>query len=405
MTREGATADLPGSPPEPDRVIDVPGLQALLDRLVARGYTVIGPTVRSGAIVNAPIRSVEELPRGWGDEQDAGRYRLRRREDEALFGFAAGAQSAKPVFFPAEEVLWRGRRSGEGFEVAAPEAGDGADLPPYALLGVRSCDLSAIGIHDVVLTGRAHADVAYAARRSAAFVVAVTCSDPSGTCFCASTGTGPRPERGRGASYDLSLTELLGGPPGTGTHRFVVEVASDRGAELLDEIGARAAPADDVAAGDRVAADAAGWMGRHLDTDGLKELLYDAAESPLWDDVATRCLACGNCTAVCPTCFCTTVEDVTDLTGDVAGRDRVWDSCFDADHSWIHGGTVRASTKARYRQWMTHKLASWVDQFGTSGCVGCGRCVTWCPAAIDITAEAAALRLAAEPADPTSGGS
>jgi ferredoxin len=360
----------------------------VIDALLARGYVVIGPTVQSGAIVNAPVTRVDDLPRGWGDEQDAGRYRLHRREDDALFAFASGAQSAKPVFFPAEEVLWRGHRTADGFEV--DDEGDRNDAP-YALLGVRSCDLSAIGIHDVVLTGRVHGDVAYAARRAAAFVVAVTCSDPSGTCFCTSMGTGPRPEQGRGAPYDLSLTELL-----DGDHRFVVEVASERGAELLDALDAPAATADDLTAGDRVAADAAGRMGRHLVTAGLKELLHSSADSPIWDDIATRCLACGNCTAVCPTCFCTNVEDVTDLTGDVAGRTRVWDSCFDADYSWIHGGTVRASTSARYRQWMTHKLSSWVDQFGMSGCVGCGRCVTWCPAAIDITEEAATLRADAE---------
>jgi sulfhydrogenase subunit beta (sulfur reductase) len=402
VTRDGVDSGVLGEQRRADRLIDVPGLQALVDALAARGYDVIGPTVQSGAIVNAAITSVDELPRGWGDDQEAGRYRLRRRDDEALFGFAAGAQSAKPVFFPAEELLWRGRRTDDGFEVGS-DAHDADEHPPYALLGVRSCDLSAVGIHDVVLTGRMHGDVAYAARRAAAFVVAVTCSDPSGTCFCVSMGTGPRPEQGRGAPYDLSLTELID----DGGHRFVVEVASDRGAELLDELGAPEAPQDDVAAGDRVAESAADRMGRRLDTAGLKELLYAGADSPVWDDVATRCLACGNCTAVCPTCFCTSVEDVTDLAGDVAGRTRVWDSCFDADYSWIHGGTVRGSTKARYRQWMTHKLGSWVDQFGTSGCVGCGRCVTWCPAAIDITAEAAALRAEAGQtgqADPTTGG-
>jgi ferredoxin len=371
------------------RLIDVLGLQALIDALLARGFTVIGPTVQAGTIVNAPLRLVSELPVGWGDDQDAGHYRLRRREDEALFGFATGAQSAKPVFFPTEEVLWRGRREDNGFSVE--QVGQPGPDAPYALLGVRSCDLTAIGIHDTILMGRTHEDAGYAARREAAFVVAVTCSDPGGTCFCVSMGTGPHPEVGRGVPFDLGLTELLAAGP----HRFVVEVASDRGAEILDEIGAEPASTADIEAAGQVAVDAAGRMGRTLDTDGIKELLYESAESPIWDDVADRCLSCSNCTAVCPTCFCTTVEDVTDLAGDVAGRDRVWDSCFNADFSYIHGGTVRGSPSSRYRQWMTHKLGSWIDQFGTSGCVGCGRCVTWCPAAIDITAEAAALREAA----------
>jgi sulfhydrogenase subunit beta (sulfur reductase) len=141
-----------------------------------------------------------------------------------------------------------------------------------------------------------------------------------------------------------------------------------------------------------VAADAAARMGRVLETDALRDVLYASAESPRWDDVAARCLACTNCTLVCPTCFCTSVDDVTDLTATSTERHRVWDSCFSEDYSYLHGGSVRTSTASRYRQWMTHKLASWTDQFGTSGCVGCGRCITWCPAAIDITAEAAALR-------------
>lgn len=396
------------------RLIDLTGLQSLLDALVARGYRVVGPTVRGGAVVNAELTSVADLPRGWGDDQAPGSYRLRRRDDEALFGFAAGAQSAKPVFFPADELLWRGRRTadGAGFEVRADgTAGAGEDGPagpddrrPTALLGVRSCDLSAVGIHDTVLAGRGFGDAHYAQRREGAFVIAVACSDPGGTCFCVSMGTGPRPEEGRGAPFDLSLTELL-----APEHRFVVEVGSARGADLLDEIGATAAVAGDLAAADAVTEQATRRMGRRLDTDGIRDLLYASVDSPRWDDVASRCLACTNCTMVCPTCFCTTVEDVTDLSGESADRHRVWDSCFTAEFSYIHGGTVRESTRSRYRQWMTHKLASWHDQFGASGCVGCGRCVTWCPAAIDITEEAAALRgapgsnLPAPPTTPAAG--
>ncbi len=375
------------------RVIDLPGLQGLIDALAARGYTVLGPTVQRGAVVNTPIRAVAELPAGWGDEQDAGQYRLRRREDDALFGFAAGAQSAKPVFFPTDEVLWRGRRSDHSFTVdGSTQPGSTpapAGEPPYAMIGVRSCDLHAIAVHDTVLASRGYVDVNYAARRDDAFVVAVTCSDPGGTCFCASMGTGPSPSSS-GASFDLALTELLADD--VGPHRFVVDVGSERGGEVLDQITAPAAAGADVAAAGAVAEQAAGRMGRTLDTDGLREIVYASVENPRWEDVAARCLACTNCTMVCPTCFCTSVQDVSDLTGDEAERHRVWDSCFNADFSYIHGGSVRDSTRSRYRQWMTHKLASWVDQFGTYGCVGCGRCITWCPAAIDITAEAAALR-------------
>lgn len=141
-----------------------------------------------------------------------------------------------------------------------------------------------------------------------------------------------------------------------------------------------------------IVAKTAQQMGRELNTDNLKNLLYQNYEHPRWEDVANRCLSCGNCTMVCPTCFCTAVEDTTDLTGESAERWRKWDSCFTLDFTHLHGGSVRVSTKSRYRQWMTHKLATWIDQFGGSGCVGCGRCITWCPVGIDITEEVAAMR-------------
>ncbi len=362
-------------------VTGVAGLQALISTLRGQGFTVIGPVVRGDAIVLAEVSGTGDLPRGHGDEQDAAHYRLRERGDEALFGFAATAQSWKSILFPARELLWSGERDGASFTAgAAPDPAPGR----YALLGVRSCDLHAIGIHDRVLLGRSAADPAYADRRRDAFIVAVACSQPGGTCFCVSMGTGPRPEAG----FDLSLTELLD----SAGHRFLMTAGSDRGAALLASLPASPAAPADLAAADEVIAGSAARMGRHLDTDGIRDLLYGAAEHPRWDDVASRCLACTNCTLVCPTCFCTSVEDLTDLTGSSGSRWRVWDSCFTSEFSHLPGGSVRASTRSRYRQWMTHKLAAWIDQFGMSGCVGCGRCITWCPAAIDITEEAAALR-------------
>ena len=368
-------------------IVRVPGLQSLVDLLRERGWAVIGPTVRDGAVVHTEITSVDQLPRGVGDLQDAGSYRLRQRDDEALFGFAAGPQGWKAHLFPSRELLWSGRRVGAEVEVEPAVV----DAPRLALFGVRSCDLHAIAIHDRVLSQRAVTDSAYRARREATFVVAVTCSEPSGTCFCVSMGTGPVPDSG----FDLALTELLD----QGGHRFLVVSGSDRGQAILDELRTRATGDDVMAAGEQdvgaaleVGTQAAQAMGRSLDTKGIRDLLYANTEHPQWDDVASRCLSCTNCTLVCPTCFCTSVDDVSDLTGSTTERWRVWDSCFNTDFSYLHGGSVRTSAKSRYRQWATHKLASWMDQFGTSGCVGCGRCIAWCPAAIDLTAEVAAIR-------------
>ena len=358
-------------------VIDMTGLQGLLDVLRERGYTVIGPTARDGTIVHAPVQSVDELPRGCGDAQQPGRYELTHRDDDLLFGYAAGAQSWKPWLFPARQLMWRAHTEADGFVVDPVEA-----QKPYAFLGVRSCDLHAIGIQDRVLAERTVVDPDYVAKRRSNVIIAVACAEPGGTCFCASMGTGPCPDSG----YDLALTELSE----TG-HRFLVRAGSDVGSDLLATVPVAPASAADEAEAVQQGERAVTKMGRAMDPTGVRDLLYASADSPRWDEIAQRCLACGNCTLVCPTCFCSSVEDVADLDNTTNEHWRVWDSCFGADFTHLHGGSVRTSIPSRYRQWLTHKLASWEDQFGTSGCVGCGRCVTWCPVGIDLTAEVAAF--------------
>jgi ferredoxin len=352
----------------------------LLTALRTDGYRLVGPTVRDGAIVHAEIDGIDDLPAGWTTAQEAGAYRLRPRENRALFGYAVGPHSWKPYFFVPTRRLWRARRRDETFEVVEERS----EAPRLALIGARACDLHAVAIQDRIFGGGQHIDADYAARRQDVFVVAVNCGEAGGTCFCTSMNAGPRVTQG----FDLALTELIDAEG----HRFLGEIGSVAGAALLSGLSHDLARDEDRRAADQVVERTAQSMGRALEVGGIKELLYRNLGHPRWDDVAGRCLGCANCTLVCPTCFCATVEDTTDLTGEHAERIRRWDSCFTLGHSHVHGGSVRASLKARYRQWLTHKLASWIDQFGSSGCVGCGRCITWCPVGIDITQEVAAIR-------------
>ena len=363
-----------------DVLVDVTGLDRLIEVLRSDGRTVIGPTVRDNAIVHDEIDRIDDLPQGWTEEQTPGSYRLQPTNDDRLFGFSSPAESWKKFVFPPKSLLIRGRRCPEGITVEQPDH----DVVPVAFFGIRSCDLAGLRVLDRVFLDPDHPDPSYGSRRADVFVVAVGCSDPGSTCFCVSMNTGPSPTTG----FDLAVTELTS--TDNGTIEYVISSGSDRGEAALGAIGGSSVTQHYH---DRVQDQhqhAAASMGRSIDPADPPLAARDP-EDPRWADIAERCLACGNCTMVCPTCFCSSVEDTTSLDGLETERSRQWDSCFTLDFSHMHGGSTRTSTASRYRQWLLHKLVTWHEQFDMSGCVGCGRCLTWCPVGIDLTVEVAAL--------------
>jgi len=359
-------------------VLSRTAIDALFAELAADGFTTVGPTVVDNVIRFQPISGARDLPIGLTDEQAGGHYRLGARSDEALFGFNVGPDSARALMYPPSSPLFT-----FDAETGTFTAQDD-DPDEVAIIGLRPCELAAIAIQDRVFLGGPHPDPTYQARRERLLIVAVNCVEAGATCFCDSMGTGPSASTG----YDIVLTELANEEE----HRFVAQAATRRGNEILRRLPTRpSASADRLAAAQGID-HARQSMGRTLDTEDIRDLLINQPEHPAWANVADRCLACTNCTLVCPTCFCSTVIDESSFDGSTATRSRVWDSCFSLDFSYVGGAPVRSSVSSRYRQWMTHKLATWHDQFGSSGCVGCGRCITWCPVGIDITAIAAEIR-------------
>lgn len=364
-------------------VLTLKEFEKLFSLLQADGYAVIGPTIKDQAFVYEELASVNDLPIGWTDEQQPGHYRIKRRDDQAYFGYNVGPHSWKKYLFPPRRKLWESKRE-KGKLTFHSEPVEGRKM---AFLGVRSCEIEALFIQDKVFIEGTHVDPYYKAQREMSLVIAVNCTQAASSCFCVSMDTGPKARRG----YDLSLTEVIN----EREHYFVVDIGTDKGKGYIQKINVSQATDEQVEKAQVGIDHAIEQMsqGKGIDTKDINKMLFRSMESPHWGDVAKRCLSCANCTLVCPTCFCSTVEEVNDLSGDHTERWKSWDSCFNADHSYLYGGSVRNDIESRYRQWLTHKLGTWIDQFGTSGCVGCGRCVTWCPVGIDLRDEVAKLRL------------
>ena len=357
-------------------------LDDLIGALHADGRRVVGPVVEDGGIKMAEIEHAADLPFGWTASAAPGLVRLSRRSaDDPAAGRAFDNGPAwsgiKPWTFPSrvDALSVETREDGSlGVRVEAPAN------QPTAVIGARACDLAALAVHDRVLAGGPAVDPDYAARRADLLVVAVECALATSTCFCTSMGTGPEVTTGA----DIVLAEVDGG--------FVARSDSLAGERLLAGLGLAAAGPLRVGKAIEQVTKVRDAMGHAVEAEGLHDRLLANLDSPRWDAIAERCLACANCTLVCPTCFCTGTVITSDLDGRESSATRQWDSCFTAGFAQVAGGgSFRPHHADRYRQWLTHKFATWWDQFGSSGCVGCGRCIAWCPVGIDVREELAAI--------------
>ncbi|MEJ2620875.1 MAG: 4Fe-4S dicluster domain-containing protein [Candidatus Thiodiazotropha sp.] len=348
-------------------------LQKLLDGIVQSGYQILGPVVKDGAIQFLEVTDVTQLASGLTNVQKPAHYRLETSAGERLFDWNHGPQGLKPLCFAPHEVLWVEQKDPLSFTTRLP------DVKPTAVLGVRACDLSALAIQDRHFLHASGADPHYQQRREQLLLIGVDCAHSAESCFCVSTGDGPSVDQG----YDIGLSELDDG--------FLLWSANDKGKTVLEHVSLVAAQAEQLAQMREQSEQAARQQQRKLSKPEELARLYERLEHTHWQQVADRCLGCGNCTAVCPTCFCYDTQHEVSLDGESAQNVRQWDSCFSANHSSMGGFKVRDDILSRYRQWLTHKLAGWQEQQGRIGCTGCGRCITWCPVGIDLTKETEAI--------------
>lgn len=352
-------------------------LNQIISTLTEKGYLPIGPSIKDNVVSYGPIGSTDSLPKGFSSDQEKGFCRVKRGNHQRFFDVAPGPHGWKKYLFPPRTELFKAYRENGCWQ----ETFENKETPRYALIGVRPCELAAIQIQDNVFIREDFTDPIYAKRRENLLIITVNCLHPSQTCFCTSMNTGPKADSG----FDLSLTEL--------DEAFLIEIGSDVGIAILKEVEWEPASAYLLQIAQQGLKDAANSMIRQIKSlDTVPEMLLSNLEHPYWSELGERCLSCTSCTLVCPTCFCWDVEDSTDLSGNNTQRDRIWDSCFNPAYSSQAGGNTRPTTKSRYRQWLTHKMGSWVQQFGSFGCVGCGLCITWCPAKIDITEEIKVLQ-------------
>lgn len=354
-------------------------LNQLFEALSKDGYKIIGPAAKNGVIKYDELKTPDDLPEGYADKVDHALYRIEKTDSKALFNYNVGAHTWKRFLFPPHHKLYSVTK-GENQLHFTPNKDK---VEKVALLGVRACELEAIKIQDRILAEDKFVDAQYVEQRKNSLIIAVNCTTANNNCFCTSMNTGPK----AGVGFDLCLTEVIESKK----HYFIIEAGSKAGQKILKDLALTEADETADTTIDEIIKQTVKKISKKVDTTYAKAALQENINHIHYDNVAKRCTSCGNCRMVCPTCFCTTVEERTSLDSNTAERVRIWDSCFSKDFTHIHGGSARPSTRSHYRQWLTHKFANWVDQFGMFGCVGCGRCITWCPLGIDITEEVTAI--------------
>ncbi len=325
------------------------GLMKWLDGAV-KTFDVLGPVKnRRGQVTFEPIQDVRVLDLDYGSTMLAPRQ----------------------FIYPSRQTLFNIDRKTGRHETITPK-----EAKRRMIFAIHPCDMHAISVLDrTFLEG--FKDAYYKERREQTLTVVLNCNEACESGFCESMGTGPFLQLADG--FDVVLTSKL--------NDYLVEFGSEEGKRIFENVDStRSTTSQDFTEKEEIEARARGSFEKKIETGGLPELLMQNLDHPVYKRTAeSRCLGCTNCTMVCPTCYCYNIEDTTSYDLQTTKRSRYWDSCQELNFARVHEGNFRSSRKARLRQFVTHKLSTWVEQYGCFGCIGCGRCMTWCPTKIDLT--------------------
>jgi ferredoxin len=289
-------------------------------------------------------------------------------DDEPFFAYLNSKNAPKNIFFPHTETMMKYTRTPQGmvFSSEVNEAGQSV------LFGVRPCDAHSFVVLDKLFDQEKYKDQYYIAKRQNTTVITLACvKPPYATCFCTSVDGEPVSSEGA----DILLTDI--------GDEYLVELVTEKGAKLAGYFGDTKADAPAEAKKAELAAKAKEAIKSKVPAHEVKPILDKNFDHPFWDTIHAKCLACGTCTYLCPTCHCFDISD--EVVGSDGIRLRSWDSCmFPLFTKETSGHNPRPSQKERWRQRTMHKFKYYIDMFNTIGCVGCGRCVMYCPVNLDI---------------------
>jgi len=293
-------------------------------------------------------------------------------KNEPLMGLRSenSVLSPKDLFFPQTEDVFRFSTEGKEFEVKEKHSPSSKKV----IFGLRACDIRSLRLLDLVFAEGEYRDEAYTGRRNKNILITWSCTEPEETCFCTSFDSDPgRPEFG-----DILAIDLKDG--------LILEAQSEVGEEILDKADdlLRSAVQNQIKKAERLQLEAKDKVALEVGLDNIKNELSDRFDDPIYEKYASRCLGCGICTYLCPTCHCYDLESET--WGQEGLRYRCWDSCMFSNYTRLAGGENPRPTKTeRLRNRFLHKLQYFPEMYEQYGCTGCGRCLKYCPVSVDIT--------------------